>query len=87
MRRRTGCNGTTTLLAAPNVLTGEVMGQNMQRHRHQDVLAFLARIEKSVPKSKTIHVVIDSVSSHVTLKSWHSLPATNASGKRHCGCQ
>lgn len=59
-------NGTTTLFAALNVLTGEVMSQNMQRHRHQDFIAFLAGIEKSIPKGKAIHVVLDNVSSHKT---------------------
>ena len=59
-------NGTTTLFAALNVLTGEVMGQHMQRHRHQEFLRFLGRIERSVPKGRPIHVILDNVSSHKT---------------------
>ena len=39
-------NGTTTLFAALNTLTGEVTGQNMQRHRHQEFIRFLNRIFK-----------------------------------------
>ena len=37
--------GTTTLFAALNVLDGSVIGQCMARHRHQEFLRFLNRIE------------------------------------------
>ena len=42
-------NGTTTLFAALNVLDGSVIGQNMQRHRHQEFIRFLNQIERDVP--------------------------------------
>ena len=42
-------HGTTTLFAALNVLDGTVIGQNMQRHRHQEFIRFLNRIERTVP--------------------------------------
>ena len=42
-------NGTTTLFAALNVLDGSVIGQCMQRHRHQEFIRFLNRIERDVP--------------------------------------
>jgi hypothetical protein len=42
-------NGTTTLFAALNVLDGTVIGQNMQRHRHQDFIRFLDAVERDVP--------------------------------------
>lgn len=45
-------HGTTTLFAALNVLDGTVIGQNMQRHRHQEFIRFLNRIEREVPKDK-----------------------------------
>ena len=35
-------NGTTTLFAALNVLTGAVIGQCLPRHRHEEFLIFLA---------------------------------------------
>ena len=38
-------NGTTTLFAALNVLDGSVIGQCMQRHRHQEFIRFLNTIE------------------------------------------
>jgi len=59
-------NGTTTLFAALNVLTGEVFGRNMQRHRHQEFIRFLNALERDIPAGKTVHVVLDNVSSHKT---------------------
>ena len=50
-------NGTTTLFAALNVLTGEVPGRTMQRHRHQEFIRFLNEIARNVPKDKTVHVI------------------------------
>jgi len=52
-------NGTTTLLAALNVLDGKVIGRNMQRHRHQEFIRFLNAIEREVPEGKAIHVILD----------------------------
>ena len=42
-------HGTTTLFAALNVLDGSVIGQCMQRHRHQEFIRFLTAIEAKVP--------------------------------------
>jgi transposase len=53
-------NGTTTLFAAINVLDGTVIGQNMQRHRHQEFIRFLNAVEREVPAGKTIHAIIDN---------------------------
>jgi len=50
-------HGTTTLFAALNVLDGTVIGQNMQRHRHQEFIRFLNRIERETPAEKAIHVI------------------------------
>ncbi len=65
-------NGTTTLFAALNVLTGEVMGQNMQRHRHQEFIRFLNQIERDVPAGKVIHVILDNYCTHkhAKVKAW-----------------
>ena len=57
-------NGTTTLFAALNVLDGSVIGQCMQRHRHQEFIRFLNRIEREVPAGKVIHVVLDNYATH-----------------------
>ena len=57
-------HGTTTLFAALNVLDGTVIGQNMQRHRHQEFIRFLNRIEREVPADKAIHVILDNYAAH-----------------------
>jgi transposase len=57
-------NGTTTLFAAFNVLDGTVIGQCMQRHRHQEFLRFLNRLERDIPAGRLIHVILDNYGSH-----------------------
>ena len=57
-------NGTTTLFAAMNVLDGTVIGQNMQRHRHQEFIRFLNAIEREVPAGKTVHAILDNYAAH-----------------------
>jgi transposase len=57
-------NGTTTLFAALNVLTGEVIGRNMQQHRHQEFIRFLNAIERDIPAGKTIHAIMDNYATH-----------------------
>ena len=43
-------HGTTSLFAALEVATGQVIGQTYKRHRHQEVLKFLRQLEKAVPQ-------------------------------------
>jgi len=57
-------NGTTTLFAALNVLDGSVIGQCMQKHRHQEFIRFLNRIEATVPAGKMVHVILDNYAAH-----------------------
>jgi transposase len=57
-------NGTTTLFAALNILDGSVIGQCMQRHRHQEFIRFLNRIERDVAAGKLIHVILDNYATH-----------------------
>ena len=65
-------NGTTTLFAALNTLTGEVIGQNMQHHRHQEFIRFLNRVERQVPAEKVIHAILDNYAAHKTpeVRAW-----------------
>jgi transposase len=65
-------NGTTTLFAALNTLTGEVLGTCAQRHRHQEWLVFLREINKATPKDKDIHIICDNYATHKhpKVKSW-----------------
>jgi len=57
-------NGTTTLFAALNVLDGQVIAQCQQRHRHEEWLKFLKKIERETPKEKTLHLIADNYATH-----------------------
>lgn len=57
-------HGTTTLFAALNVATGEVLGKTYRRHRHQEVLRFLRDVERQVPEDQEIHIVLDNYATH-----------------------
>jgi transposase len=65
-------NGTTTLFAALNTLTGEVLGTCAKKHRHQEWLAFLRTINKSTPTDKDIHIICDNYATHKhpKVQSW-----------------
>ena len=56
-------HGTTTLFAALNVLDGKVVGQCQGRHRHQEFLKFLRRLEKEFPRRK-LHLILDNYGTH-----------------------
>lgn len=57
-------HGTSTLFAALNVFTGEVIGECKQRHRHQEFLQFLKTVEKQTPADKELHVIVDNYATH-----------------------
>ncbi len=57
-------NGTTTLFAALEVLQGKVVGQCYKRHRHQEFLKFLRRLEQEFPGQTTLHLVMDNYGTH-----------------------
>lgn len=65
-------NGTTTLFAALNTLTGEVIGTCMKRHRHIEWIKFLNLIKRQTPKDKEIHLIADNYSTHKhqKVKNW-----------------
>lgn len=57
-------NGTTTLFAALEVAEGKVVGQCYARHRHQEFLRFLKRLDVEFPAEVTLHVVMDNYGTH-----------------------
>ena len=65
-------HGTTTLFAALDVATGEVLHECMPRHRHQEFLRFLRKIERAVPAGLDIHVILDNYATHKhpTERAW-----------------
>ena len=66
-------NGTTSLFAALDVATGEVIGQCHRQHRHQEFLNFLKAVEASVPKDLEVHLIMDNYGTHKTPKIQHWL--------------
>jgi putative transposase len=57
-------HGTTTLFAALDIASGQVLTQCQRRHRHQEFLAFLRRIEATVPQDLAVHLVVDNYGTH-----------------------
>ena len=57
-------HGTTTLFAALNVLQGKVIGQCMQRHRHQEFIRFLNKINRETAPALDVHVILDNDGTH-----------------------
>lgn len=57
-------NGTTTLFAALDVLTGKVIGQRLPRHRHEEFLKFLKTIDAEVPRGLQVHLILDNYATH-----------------------
>ena len=65
-------NGTTTLFAALNMLTGHILSMTQPRHRHQEWLRFLKKIDRSTPKDKALHLIVDNYATHKhpEVKQW-----------------
>ena len=57
-------HGTTTLFAALDIATGQVLTQCKARHRHQEFLQFLRRIDGSIPADLDVHLVVDNYATH-----------------------
>jgi putative transposase len=65
-------HGTTTLFAALDIASGQVITQCKRRHRHQEFLQFLNHIEQNVPEALDIHLVVDNYATHKhpKVKGW-----------------
>lgn len=65
-------HGTTTLFAALNALEGKVIGDCMPRHRHQEFIRFLKRIDAETPSELDLHLIVDNYATHKhrRVKSW-----------------
>ena len=61
-------NGTSSLYAALNVGSGEVISSLHQRHRVIEFLKFLKTIDATVPAHLDVHLVLDNACSHKTPK-------------------
>lgn len=59
-------HGTTSLYAAFDVATGQVLGRVTQRHRAKEFLDFLRQIDRSTPSHLDLHLILDNSSTHKT---------------------
>jgi transposase len=64
--------GTTTLFAALNTATGEVIGSLHRRHRAVEFKKFLVKLDKEIPNGLDVHLVCDNYATHKTpaIKKW-----------------
>jgi transposase len=57
-------HGTTTLFAALNMLDGSVVGQCLPRHRHQEFLKFLRKLDAEFSQEMDLHLILDNYGTH-----------------------
>ena len=57
-------HGTTTLFAALNVGTGEVIAECMDQHRHDEFLRFLKQLDRQTAKGLDLEVIVDNYATH-----------------------
>jgi len=64
--------GTTTLFAALNTLNGTVISETMSRHRHEEWLKFLKRLDRETPKKFALEIICDNYATHKhpAVKAW-----------------
>ena len=67
-------HGTTTLFAALDVLTGQVLGSCLPKHRHSEFLKFLEVIDAEVPNGLDVHLILDNYATHrhPNVQAWSS---------------
>jgi len=65
-------HGTTSLFAALDVATGKVIGQCHRRHRHQEFVKFLQRLDAPLPPTGDVHLIMDNYGTHTvpTVTRW-----------------
>jgi transposase len=65
-------HGTTTLFAALNVHEGTVIGECLPKHRNDEFLRFLKKLDRHADKHLAIHVIVDNYATHKhpNVKTW-----------------
>jgi transposase len=65
-------HGVTSLFAALDIATGQVLGKCYRRHRSREFLDFLKKIDTAVPAELDVHLVLDNYGTHkaVLIKRW-----------------
>jgi transposase len=65
-------HGTTTLFAALDILDGKVIGQCMLKHRSQEFIRFLRRLDQATAPGLDLHLILDNYGAHKSppVKRW-----------------
>ena len=65
-------HGTTTLFVALDIATGTVFTECRARHRHQEFLGFLKRVDAAVPAKLDVHLIVDNYATHkhAKVRTW-----------------
>ena len=65
-------HGTSSLYAALDITTGQVIGRLHSRHRAIEFKQFLQTLDREVPADLDVHVILDNSSTHKTpaIKKW-----------------
>jgi len=65
-------HGTTSLFAALDAKSGELIGQTQRRHRSVEFRNFLHTIEQNVPHNLDVHLILDNYGTHKTqlIRDW-----------------
>ena len=80
-------NGTTSLFAALNAATEEVIGKCYRRHRSVEFKRFLGVIDKAVPAELDVHLVLDNYETHKTAMIHNWLTRRPIAPLRRCAWQ
>ena len=57
-------NGTTTLFAAIELAEGKIISDCLPRHRHQEWIKFLKKIDAETPPDLDLHLIVDNYATH-----------------------
>ncbi len=65
-------HGTTTLLAALDVKSGQMISECLPGHRAREFLKFLRNIDKAVPAGRDLHLILNNYATHKTpeVRAW-----------------
>ena len=65
-------NGTTTLFAAIELAEGKIISDCLPRHRHQEWIKFLKKIDAETPPDLDLHLIVDNYATHKhpKVKAW-----------------
>lgn len=68
-------HGTTTLFAALDVAVGKIIGHCQPRHRHQEFISFLEKVDRETSPGLTVHLILDNYGTHKhpEVKKWFSV--------------